>query len=236
MRNRTARLLLDVLRSLQLSRTLFLLAAFYATVIVMTTSCISQTLATVTPSASTPQVTATPSPTPVPTSILIQSKPKIAMTPDCEDVPAERFALSTVNISNATISQMIVVETASTPSERTQGLMCRTELRDGEGMIFLFDGPVRGGFWMFNTYVPLDIVYVGKGGEEVDRKRMVPCIRRAKEAKSDWRSRCIEEADAYIPEGDYIAALELPSEWLEKNHLHSPVKVKWSVPYETPEG
>jgi len=53
------------------------------------------------------------------------------------------------------------VELARTPEERRVGLMHRQSLDKGSGMIFLFDEPEIQTFWMKNTLVPLDIIFIG---------------------------------------------------------------------------
>jgi len=50
-----------------------------------------------------------------------------------------------------------VLEIAATPEQRALGLMGRSEVPRGTGMIFLFDEPAREGFWMKNCLVALDI-------------------------------------------------------------------------------
>ena len=56
------------------------------------------------------------------------------------------------------------VEVATTPEQQERGLMYRTSLPAHTGMVFVFpsDGPVT--FWMKNTLVPLDMVFVGADG------------------------------------------------------------------------
>lgn len=53
------------------------------------------------------------------------------------------------------------VEVADTPEAQARGLMFRTELGDNEGMIFPYDGTRAQSFWMKNTPLPLDIIYIG---------------------------------------------------------------------------
>lgn len=52
------------------------------------------------------------------------------------------------------------VEIAATPAQQQQGLMFRQELAPDRGMIFPYDPPKDASFWMRNTYIPLDIIYV----------------------------------------------------------------------------
>ena len=52
------------------------------------------------------------------------------------------------------------VEVADTPAERAKGLMYRKELPKNQGMWFIFDKNVTGPFWMENTFVSLDIIFI----------------------------------------------------------------------------
>jgi hypothetical protein len=58
------------------------------------------------------------------------------------------------------------VELARTPEEQARGLMFRESLRDRAGMIFLFDQepPIPHHFWMKNTMIPLDIIWIEANG------------------------------------------------------------------------
>ena len=56
---------------------------------------------------------------------------------------------------------LLNVEVADTEPEREQGLMFRRSVPEKEGMIFLFDGEHEITMWMKNTFVPLDMVFIG---------------------------------------------------------------------------
>ena len=56
------------------------------------------------------------------------------------------------------------VEVAATLDEQERGLMFRRSLAEDRGMIFPYDPPQAVGFWMRNTLIPLDIVYIRPDG------------------------------------------------------------------------
>lgn len=60
------------------------------------------------------------------------------------------------------------VREAKTDEERRDGLQGVKELAPDEGMIFYFDPPQRVEFWMHNTEVPLDIIYINEDQEVVE--------------------------------------------------------------------
>lgn len=53
------------------------------------------------------------------------------------------------------------VEVAATPEEQQQGLMFRKQLGPDEGMIFPSQMSAERSFWMKNTVIPLDIIFIG---------------------------------------------------------------------------
>lgn len=67
-----------------------------------------------------------------------------------------------------------MVEFADTDRTREYGLMCRRALAPDRGMLFDFKGPVDGvAFWMRNTLISLDIVYIRPDGTVLSIARNV---------------------------------------------------------------
>ena len=56
------------------------------------------------------------------------------------------------------------LEIADTPAAREKGLMFRTSLSPDAGMLFDYHGEQQTSFWMQNTLIPLDMVFIGADG------------------------------------------------------------------------
>jgi uncharacterized membrane protein (UPF0127 family) len=70
----------------------------------------------------------------------------------------------------------VLLEVAATEAKRNRGLMFRTHLGEGRGMLFVFEEPGRPAFWMKNTYLSLDILFLSTDGIVVDLfERLSPC-------------------------------------------------------------
>ncbi|MFN8545078.1 MAG: DUF192 domain-containing protein [Candidatus Binatia bacterium] len=55
----------------------------------------------------------------------------------------------------------VALEVAATDEARARGLMYRTDLADGHGMLFVFPTAAVHDFWMKNTLIPLDMIWIG---------------------------------------------------------------------------
>jgi uncharacterized membrane protein (UPF0127 family) len=66
------------------------------------------------------------------------------------------------------------VQVASTPQQREIGLMHRTEMPAGEGMIFVFENPSALCFWMKNTQIPLTAAFIADDGSIITLADMKP--------------------------------------------------------------
>jgi uncharacterized protein len=87
------------------------------------------------------------------------------------------------------------LEVAADPAARARGLMGRTSVPKGTGMVFLYPAEVTGGFWMKNTLVPLSVAFVAADGRVVSVAEMAPCR--------------TDPCPTYAPAGPYRYAVEL---------------------------
>ena len=78
--------------------------------------------------------------------------------------PVSGLKIIPLTVESADTTHHFTVEVADTPEAQAKGLMFRTELGDDEGMIFTYDGTTAQSFWMKNTPLPLDIIFIGPEG------------------------------------------------------------------------
>lgn len=67
-----------------------------------------------------------------------------------------------------------VIEVADEERERSAGLMFRRDLPKDRGMLFIFEKTAQRGFWMRNTPLPLDLLFIAESGRVVAIRKGVP--------------------------------------------------------------
>ncbi len=72
--------------------------------------------------------------------------------------------LQTLEIASKTGVHAFAVEIVENDADRAKGLMFRKELPEGRGMLFDFHREQEVGFWMENTYIPLDMIFIRGDG------------------------------------------------------------------------
>ena len=78
--------------------------------------------------------------------------------------PAQTAGQATLEIVSKTGVHAFAVELATNNEERERGLMFRKELPEGQGMLFDFERDQPVAFWMHNTYVSLDMIFIRGDG------------------------------------------------------------------------
>ena len=104
--------------------------------------------------------------------------------------PARAADQATIEIVSGSGVHAFAVELATTDAERERGLMFRKELPDGQGMLFDFQRDQPVAFWMHNTYIPLDMMFIRSDGR---------IMRIEEDAKP--------ESDDLIPSGSPVRAV-----------------------------
>lgn len=76
--------------------------------------------------------------------------------------PVSGLPVKDLKVKSANGTHAFRVEVAATTEQQAKGLMFRTEMGADEGMIFPTNPPRHAAFWMRNTVIPLDIIFIGK--------------------------------------------------------------------------
>ncbi len=85
------------------------------------------------------------------------------------------FGKTELTIETASGKQHFIVEEAKTPQQMAQGLMFRRAMPVDAGMLFEYDRPQTATFWMKNTLIPLDMLFIAADGVVLDiHERAVP--------------------------------------------------------------
>ena len=71
----------------------------------------------------------------------------------------------TLEIASKTGVHIFSVEVVDNDADRAKGLMYRKELPEGRGMLFDFHRDQEVSFWMQNTYIPLDMIFIRGDGQ-----------------------------------------------------------------------
>ncbi|MGB2658378.1 MAG: DUF192 domain-containing protein [Pseudolabrys sp.] len=79
-------------------------------------------------------------------------------------VPAREAGQQTLEIATKSGGHVFAVEVVDNDADRAKGLMYRKELPEGRGMLFDFHREQEVSFWMQNTYIPLDMVFIRGDG------------------------------------------------------------------------
>jgi uncharacterized protein len=88
----------------------------------------------------------------------------------------QNFLLASPDVNSVIISgKRIEVDIADDYAEWNKGLMFVENLPEGRGMLFVFPDEVHRSFWMKNTLIPLDIIFISSDLKIVDFISLQPC-------------------------------------------------------------
>jgi uncharacterized membrane protein (UPF0127 family) len=101
-------------------------------------------------------------------------------------------------------------EVAASDEATTRGLMWRTQLADGKGMLFIFQDERVRSFWMRNTLIPLDMIFISADGT------IVGIVRQA--VPRTLTSRSVGVSSKYV--------LEVPGGWSDRTGIQAGSRVE----------
>ena len=125
----------------------------------------------------------------------------------CSDAQSGAFGLRTVDLNVG--GTQLKVEVADTQESLANGLMYRSALPDGQGMLFILGPPRQASFWMKNTKIPLSIGYINGNAILLEEHDMQP-----------FDERTIRSASTEV-----CYALEVNQGWFQKHHIDPGAKI-----------
>jgi len=130
-------------------------------------------------------------------------------------------AWSAVPIACIGKNNIVKLEVVSTPAEVQRGLMYRTSLPEGTGMVFLFHPPKPEKFWMYHTLISLDMCFIYKDHIVKIFENVPPC-----------RSENPNDCPTYPASGIGInvsEVIELPAGYVKKHGIKEGDKITFQL-------
>ena len=112
---------------------------------------------------------------------------------------------------------VVNIEIADTEDERKQGLMYREELGDYSGMFFVFENEGNNSFWMKNTEISLDLIFINS------KKKIVGTIKNAEPCEEG------HICPKLAPQIEYMYCLEVNAGFVEENNIEMGNTVSWDI-------
>ncbi len=109
------------------------------------------------------------------------------------------------------VKAKIDIQIANTEFDRELGLMFRKSMKENQGMLFIFAEDTTQTFWMRNTFIPLDMVFINS-------QMVIVSISRNTKTLSD---------QTYTSKGPAQYVLEVNAGYCDKFNIHSGDKITW---------
>jgi len=109
----------------------------------------------------------------------------------------------------------VIVELAVTPEEKAKGLMHREYLDENKGMLFIFEDEKAPSFWMKNTLIPLDMIFINSDNKIVDILVAEPCKK--------------DPCKSYTPKADAKYVLEVNAGFSERHNAAIDDEVSFKI-------
>lgn len=135
-------------------------------------------------------------------------------TTEPETLESNQSDLTEIKINTSSGKVIVYSELAQTNEERQQGLMNRTELEEDRGMLFIFPKEQMFTFWMKNTLIPLDIIFI-------DKEKTI--INIAENTKTNQTS------EVYSSKRKGLYVLEVNGGWCKRNGVKAGDNVEFNI-------
>jgi hypothetical protein len=130
-------------------------------------------------------------------------------------------ASQSMTVSQVTVTYpngaRLLAEVADTPVKQASGLMFRDRLAPDRGMLFVFEKAGAWSFWMKNTKIALDILWLGPDKRIVYIEKDVPGCRQ-------------DPCPEYKPNKEALYVLELPAGTVKREQLAKGMKLQFDLP------
>ena len=138
-------------------------------------------------------------------SLFLLAWPGLSLAQEAQHLREQPLAI----VRGRAVLAKFSVQVADSEDTRETGLMYRKALGQHEGMIFLFSPPQSVTFWMKNTYIPLDILFVGPDGRIITIARRATPLSEAMVPSNGTVASVLEiaggrAAQLHISEGDQV--------------------------------
>lgn len=121
-------------------------------------------------------------------------------------------------VDNGTVLAEVTLEVADTDAERRRGLMNRSSLDEDHGMLFVFDEPQTLTFWMKNTLIPLDMIFIDENKTVVNVETAQP-----EPGVAD------ENLTVYSSESEAMYVIELNAGYAENHSIENGTRVEFEL-------